>query len=110
VWGEVCYPSDILPPITIYFQNVGTLEIIYHALGKGGTPYRVELPGGVYIAFAWPNDRYFAIAYTEYVRCGGGERCTDHSLVPFLVRPGNVTTGVDICDREADVDGLPPLQ
>jgi hypothetical protein len=109
VWGELCYPGEGIPPMTLYFYNINTQEILRHPNEEGQSPYRVELPDGVYVAFAWLNERLFALSYTQYVRCGFDDHCTDHSLVPFLVRAGSVTTGVDICDWQMDKRSLPPL-
>lgn len=109
VWGEICYPSESIPAMTLYFQNTSTLQTLSFSIEENQTSYRYELPAGVYIAFAWLPDGEFGGSYSEYVLCGGGENCTNHSLVPFLVQGDHVTTGVDICDWYGDPGLLPPV-
>jgi hypothetical protein len=107
VWGETCYPSESIPALTIYFQNVRTLEILSRQAEAGQSSYQVELPAGIYMA--WLSDGSISGIYSVAVLCGGGAECTDHSLVPFLVREGSVTTAVDICDYQVEGIALPPL-
>lgn len=109
VWGEVCYPSEGVPAMTLYFQNIQTSETLSFPIQENQTSYRYELPAGVYIAFAWLPDREAGGSYSEYVLCGAGANCTDHTLVPFLVQEDHVTTGVDICDWYGDAQLLPPV-
>lgn len=109
VWGKICFPSESIPPMTLYFQNTSTLQTLSFPIEENQTSYQYELPAGVYNAFAWLPDREFGGSYSEYVLCGGGANCTDHSLVPFLVQEDRVTTGVDICDWHGDTGLIPPV-
>lgn len=109
VWGAICYPSESIPAMTLYFQNTSTLQTLSFPIEENQTSYRYELPSGVYVAFAWLPDREFGGSFSEYVLCGGGGSCSDHSLVPFLVQEDHATTGVDICDWYGDTGLLPPV-
>jgi Tol biopolymer transport system component len=36
--------------------------------------------------------------YTQAVPCGLTAECTDHSLIPVAITPGQITSGADLCD------------
>jgi hypothetical protein len=109
VWGDICYPDESSPAMNIYFQNLETEQLQPFHIQENQTTYRFELPAGVYVAFALVSNHTYSIGtYSEYVVCGLGDNCTDHTQVPFLVRDDHVTIGVDICDWYTDTQSLFP--
>lgn len=99
VSGQVCYPSEFIPEMTLFFQEMNSLEIIQMATTENQDSYAYPLPVGQYIAFAYLNSGApLGGSYSNAVICGLGANCTDHSLVQFSVNPGETLTGIDICD------------
>lgn len=85
--------------MVLYFDEVNTGEVIMLPLRAGQTNYRISLPVGVYVAYAWLNSDTVGGAYTQAVVCGLNDpTCTDHSLRPFRVQAGTRTSGINICD------------
>lgn len=108
VQGKVCYPSEIIPKMTAYFQEQGSGEFTTLTIALNQNTYSVELPPGTYIAFAYPDqDPTIGGMYSEATACGLQPECTDHNLRPFVVQAGKVSKEVDLCDWYAQ-DMLPP--
>ncbi len=110
VTGRICFPSERIPVMTAYFQNINTNQVIEMAIGENQPSYGIDLPAGEYIAYAWLPDFVMGGLYSEFVLCGLGADCTDHTPVPFQVEPGRATNGIDLCDwygQPRDVP-LPP--
>lgn len=105
--GRVCYPSEAIPAMTAFFQEVGTGDITEIAIAFGQSTYTVELPVGTYKAFAWQHDYKVGGAYTAYVTCGFTEACDDHTLQTFQILPGQETANLDLCDWPLALDQLP---
>jgi hypothetical protein len=96
--------------MTAYFQNINTSQVIEMAVGENQPSYGIDLPAGEYIAYVWLPDFVLGGLYSEFVLCGLGADCTDHTPVPFQVEPGRATNGIDLCDwygQPGDVP-LPP--
>ncbi len=99
VSGQICYPSEPpLPPLTLYFEETATQEIIMQVHSDGTGVYQIELPPGEYFAYAWREGFDLGGAYSAAVPCGLSVNCSDHSLLPFQVGAGEQISGVDICD------------
>lgn len=107
VSGQVCYPSERIPPMRIYFLNDSTGEMIDIQTVSNQSRYQVELPTGPYIAFAWVPDFQVGGLFSEAVVCGLFETCSDHSPSQFDVRPGETTNNVDLCDWAFPASSLP---
>lgn len=107
VSGAVCYPSEFIPPMTIYFQN--TISNIATAFNHtdGTTRYSFDLAPGDYVAYAWRNESTLAGGYTQAVACGMSVDCTDYALRPFTVSAGDNTGDIDICDWYGGQDFIP---
>ncbi|HLB65124.1 MAG TPA: hypothetical protein VJJ46_09795 [Anaerolineales bacterium] len=105
--GRVCYPSEGIPAMTAYFQNMRTGEVSTLEIEAGQALYEVALPPGTYLAYAWMPDYFLGGAYTLAVPCGLGEGCTDHTLIAFTVAEGTLTEGIDLCDWYGPQDGIP---
>jgi len=98
VTGRICFPSERIPAMTAYFQNINTSQVIKMAIGENQPSYGIDLPPGEYIAYVWLPDFVLGGLYSEFVLCGQGADCTDHTPVPFQVEPGRATNGIDLCD------------
>jgi len=110
VTGRICYPSERIPAMTAYFQNINTSQVIEMAIEENQPSYSIDLPPGEYIAYAWLPDFALGGLYSEFVLCGQGADCTDHTPTSFQVEPGRATNGIDLCDwygQPGDVP-LPP--
>jgi hypothetical protein len=98
VTGRICFPSERIPAMTAYFQNTNTNQVIEMAVGENQPSYSIDLPPGEYIAYVWMPDFVMGGLYSEFVLCGLGADCTDHTPVPFQVESGRATNGIDLCD------------
>jgi Tol biopolymer transport system component len=107
VSGIVCYPSEVVPEMTAFFEQVETGGLISLPIERNQTTYKTELPPGTYIAYAWLPDFTLGGLYSRAVPCGLSVECTDHSPIQFEVRPGETTTGVDLCDWYGGPDSVP---
>lgn len=107
--GTVCFPSEIIPAMTAYFQNVTTNEQVELAIGENQSEFSIQLPPGDYVVFAYPviDDFSNGGSYSEAVLCGLQVECTNHALVQFPVRAGETYDAVAICDWYSPED-VPP--
>jgi len=92
VTGEICYPSEFNPPMTLYFEQVGTNQIIQFSIPENQMSYSVLLPNGTYYAYAWAPGYNLEGAYVN----------SDGTLRPFVVQGGQTTSGIRICDWGPD--------
>ncbi len=109
VMGKICYPSEFIPSMTVYFQNTASGEFNEMPVAENQDSYIFELESGEYIAFAYLQDESAVIGgmYSAAVPCGLSTECVDHSLLAFAVLPGETTESIDICDWYAQ-DQVPP--
>jgi hypothetical protein len=107
VSGAVCYPSEFIPPMTMYFLDMVTDIATTFSHTDGSTSYSFELAPGDYVAYAWRNESTLAGGYTYAVPCGLSVECTDHGLIPFTVSPGASATGIDLCDWYGEAGFIP---
>lgn len=98
VMGQICYPSEGIPPMTIYAQNRATGVTLDLDHSDGSQQYAFGyLPPGEYVFFAYTNfggTDELSGGYTEYVNNPDGS----HNLIPVAVGSGETVSGVDICD------------
>jgi predicted outer membrane repeat protein len=107
VSGLVCYPSEGIPPLNLYFANVNSNAVHEFDHSSGDSNYNVSLPPGTYVAYAWTKDFGVGGSYSEAVPCGLTVNCTDHTLIEFDVFSNQTTTGVDICDYYGGQNSVP---
>lgn len=88
VRGSLCYPSEFNPPMTLYFENVGTGETIQFSIVENQNVYSALLPNGTYYVWAWAPGYNLEGAYTD----SGGLMKT------FTVRGGETTSNINLCD------------
>ena len=109
VQGQVCYPSEPpLPAMTLYFEDTDSGDVLtFHRNQGEDQGYRLELPPGTYVAYAWRADGSLGGSYSQAVPCGLTTDCTDHSLLPFDVSAGSTVSGIDICDWYGEPGDVP---
>ncbi|MGW8227106.1 MAG: hypothetical protein ACWGOY_15295, partial [Anaerolineales bacterium] len=108
VTGSVCFPSESIPEMTLYFNELTRGDLAYQSQPEGQDSYSIILPPGTYIAYAYTlDDKGLGGMYSQAVVCGLGAECTDHTPVIFEVKPGEETSGVNICDWYSPGD-VPP--
>jgi hypothetical protein len=100
VMGNICYPSEFIPSMKVYFQDTATGEFNEMRITENQNTYSFELEPAEYVAFAYLQDETAVLGgiYSAAVVCGLNDECTDHTLLAFTVLPGETTGGIDICD------------
>ncbi|MBL8063347.1 MAG: hypothetical protein JNK32_10030 [Anaerolineales bacterium] len=88
VGGNLCYPSEFNPPMTLYFENAVTGERIQFSIVENQNTYSVLLPNGRYYAYAWAPGYNLEGAYTH----------TNGLMKSFLVEGGLTTPFINLCD------------
>jgi hypothetical protein len=96
--GNICYPSEGIPAMTAFFEEINNHTVTSLPIAASQGSYQVELPPGVYHAYAWQAETGSAGSYSQAVPCGLDASCTDHSLIDVTVAAGSTTGGVDLCD------------
>jgi hypothetical protein len=106
--GTLCYPSEYVPAMRVYLENVDTGEIAALTSELDQATFAVDLAPGSYVAYAHPVDHSFGGgAYSYAVPCGLRVECTDHRLLPFTIRAEETNKEVQICDWYAP-KAVPP--
>ena len=95
VSGSLCYPSEFNPPMTLYFENVGTGERIQYAIPENLNFYSFLLPNGTYYAYAWAPGYNLEGAYTDQ----------SGLLKAFTIYPGEMTSNINLCDWSPNPHG-----
>jgi hypothetical protein len=96
--GRLCYPSEYIPAMTVYAQDVSTGEKLTLDVPENTSHYELQVPGeATYQVFAWTEDGLGG-SYSYFVTCGMTVECTDHRLIPVPVGSGQAVGGVDVCD------------
>jgi hypothetical protein len=90
--GDICYPSEFNPPMTLYFEQVNTGQIIQFSIPENRMTFSVLLPNGIYYAYAWAPGYNLEGAYVN----------SDDTLKPFVIQGGQTTSGIRICDWGPD--------
>ncbi len=88
VMGAFYYPSEFNPPLTLYFENAVTGEMIQFSIPQNNPDYKVLLPNGTYYAYAWAADYKLQGAYVN----------DNLTMRKFTVSGGQVTTGINLTD------------
>jgi hypothetical protein len=105
VTGSVCFPSESIPEMTLYLEEITRGDLAYQYHPQDQNSFSIILSPGAYIAYAYPVDSPdIGGIYSQAVLCGLGAECTDHAPVIFEVKPGEETSGVEICDWYAQDD------
>lgn len=105
--GKICYPSQYIPAMTVYFKEVNSGVVSSLPIAQNQLTYQMNLPPGTYHAYAWLMDNSMGGSYSYAVPCGLSVNCTNHNPLPFSIFAGTTTTGIDICDWYSQSD-VPP--
>lgn len=88
VWGNLCYPSEFNPRMTLYIENAHTGERFQFAIAENEYTYMVSVPAGRYYAYAWAPGYSLEGAYTH-----------DNGLMKsFFVEGGKETPFINLCN------------
>lgn len=88
VSGNLCYPSEFNPPMTLYIENAHTGDRIQIAIAESQYVYQVLVPAGRYYAYAWAPGYSLEGAYTH-----------DNGLMKsFFVEGGKETPFINLCN------------
>ncbi len=88
VTGNICYPSEFNPPLTLYFELKGTSQVTQFSIPANDPSYRVLLPNGTYYAYAWASSYNLEGAYVD----------SNLLMKSFVVNSGQTTNNINICD------------
>lgn len=97
VSGRICFPSERIPPMTLYFQNMDKNKLTEFSIRENQAVYQVQLEPGNYLAYAWTLNFEIAGGYTH----------PDHRLRTLEVTVGGALTGIDICDWYGEPGTIP---
>jgi hypothetical protein len=89
VTGSLCYPSEFNPPMTLYFDKVGTNETIQFAIAEAQNTYSVLLPNGSYYVHAWAPGYNLEGAYAD---------SNTNLMIPVQVYGGQTTKLINLCN------------
>ncbi len=98
--GVVGFPSESIPPMSVYAIAVNENRYYYVDIQENQTQFTIEgvAPGTYYVVAYLQSTPEQAGAWTQFVPCGLSANCNDHSLLPVVVNPGQTTTGVEVKD------------
>lgn len=86
--GNLCYPSEFNPRMTLYIENANTGERIQFAITENQYVYEVLVPAGRYYAYAWAPGYSLEGAYAH-----------DNGLMKsFFVESGKETPFINLCN------------
>ena len=129
ITGLLQYPSDFIPPLTVYAISL-TDQRVFFSVDTPRYPLPMSVtvippsytitgvPPGTYNVFAYRNDvsnyQGGPGLYSQYLlKCvppTATAICTDHSLLPVLVKTGQTVAGIDVIDwyYDAQKTTFPP--
>lgn len=113
ITGELCYPSDWIPAMTVYARNLSTGQTFRTAKPEGSESYSLSVPSGRYHVFSWSDpassgvdpigqgytDRQsqcYGLAADAQVRCL--RQFSEARLEVVHVPPGERVGSIDPCD------------
>jgi hypothetical protein len=108
--GTIGYPSEGIPPMTVYAMKQGDKTTYFKLNTKQNqqTFTLTDLPVGTYVVFAYPQDTEALVGgYSKAVPCGLAVDCKDHSLIPVVVTANKTTPNVAIKDWYAPEGSFP---
>ena len=113
--GQLSYPSEAIPSLRVVAFDVNSQDYFYVESSYNQSSYQITgLPAGTYFVVAYtlgggsfPTG--LSGGYTEATLCGLSASCTNHSLVPVNVAPGQDTPDVNPTDWYAAENAFPPM-
>lgn len=113
VTGALAYPSEGIPPLTIYARSLESGALISQKTVRNQRSYSMTLPAGGYEIFAYPIGITGTIGggYSTYSQCvvaGKPDICKKHGEWAVVnVSVGQTTSKINIDDWYADPKVLP---
>ena len=113
--GQLSYPSEAIPSLRVVAFDVNSQDYFYIETSYNQSSYQITgLPAGTYFVVAYTlGGSSFPVGqsggYTEATLCGLSANCTDHSLAPVNVTPGQDTPDVNPTDWYAAEHAFPPM-
>jgi LysM repeat protein len=106
--GKLSFPSEHIPPLTVFAIRIDNGLSTFYSINtaENQSSYAIEVDPGIYNVFAYRGD--YAAGYTKYVTCGMGASCSDHSLLPVVVKAGKTIKNIDLTDWYAPSGTFPP--
>ena len=95
VGGNLCYPSEFNPPMTLYLEEAGTGNRYQFAIAESQFTYSVIIPAGRYYAYAWAPGYNLEGAYTD----------ESGLMKSFLVEGGLTTPFINLCNWSPNPHG-----
>jgi len=102
--GIVTFPSQFVPPMTVYVSDLDSARVHTVQLPHGQTNFTAEVPPGRYVVFLAPNEPgapNIYGAYTQYSLCSPHDmdaKCEDHALIEVTVSAKSPRAAVTIDD------------
>lgn len=108
--GTLSYPSEYLPAQRVVAFDVANPSLFYWVQTQDGqATFELPVPPGTYYVVAYLPDGSLAAGYSQAVLCGLKYECTDHSLIPVIVRAGERVNDVRPHDWYAPSGAFPPM-
>lgn len=108
--GTLIYPSKYIPAQRIVAFDVSNPSVYCWVQTEDGqVTFELPVPPGTYYVVAYLLDGSLAAGYSQAVLCGLKYECTDHSLLPVVVRPGERVDDVRPHDWYAPSGAFPPM-
>lgn len=107
--GTLCYPSDYIPKMTVFLQEVATGKIHKITTQEDQRSFKFsDIPFGDYYAYAYAIDQTQTDSkgntskasggFTKAVPCGLSVECNDHTLIQIKVDNEITKDTISICD------------
>lgn len=113
--GQLGYPSEVIPALRVVAFDANSEDFYYVDTIYNQDTYQITgLPVGTYhvVAYTLGGGSFpagMAGGYTQATPCGHTEGCTDHSLIPVEVAPGQNTPNINPNDWYFGEDIFPPM-
>lgn len=109
--GTLNFPAEGIPPMRVVAFSTSGAAWFAVEVDQGNTFTIKDVPAGEYTVVAYPLDKNLnglAGGFSQFVPCGLSVECSDHSLIPVTVKPGEVTADIRPADWYAPPDAFPP--
>ncbi|MGD8405636.1 MAG: hypothetical protein PVJ21_18400 [Anaerolineales bacterium] len=113
--GRLGYPSEVIPALRVVAFDTNSDNFYYVETIYNQTTYQIsDLPVGSYhvVAYTLGGGSFpagLAGGYTQAVPCGQTQECSDHSLIPVEVSPGQDIPDIDPIDWVFEENSFPPM-
>ena len=113
--GQLGYPSEVIPALRVVAFDANSDDFFYvETIYNQGTYQITGLPVGTYhvVAYTLGGGSFpagLAGGYTRAVPCGQTQECSDHTLIPVEVTPGQDTPDINPQDWVFEENSFPPM-